>query len=253
MAITVLRKHWQDVIITPGVRPSAKFVFTDGIVTGFALNHKVFEGFFLWEALAANSSSDFVLFETIVTAAGLQDLLSIEREGKSKLPRAEGAKIIMEVLIGQSVQSGRFFHQIPQNTLQAIHPNNQIGRIRTQLDQIFGWDYVGHESPYNNPTDVSRLIITENIRVESGMRNPNAFPVRNTSRLIFNVIEFQPLDPRRPEDIDRIVDIVKGRKPSVQWSPGLAQSPLQTFLDDFNTEPVLMKDGKVTFNGQVIG
>lgn len=253
MAITVLRKHWQDIVINPGVRPNAKFVFTDGIVAGFAINHNIFEGFFLWDALAAESSSDFVLFQDIVTAGGQQDLLSIEREGKTKLPRSEGAKIIMEVLIGQSVASGRFYAQMPQNTLQAIHPNNLIGRIRTQLDQIFGWDYPGHESPYDNPTDASRVIVTENMTVEFGMRNPNLFPVRNTSRLIFNVIEFQPLDPRRPEDIDRLVSIVKGKVPSVQWTPGLAQAELKTFIDDFNTVPVVMQDGKVVFSGQVLG
>ncbi len=256
MTVVTLRPEWQDIIIDPGRRPNTKFIFTDGMVAGYAINRKVFEGEFLWPAVPANSSSDFILFETTVTAAGLQDLFSIEKEGKTKLPRSKGAKIIMEVLRGESVMTSRYFTQVPLNTMQAIHPNNNIGRARVQMDQIFGWDYPGFESPFENPTSVSRLLVTENLRMSMGMRNPQPFEVRNSTRIIFNVLEWMPLDPARPEDIPRLVKIIKGEIPSVEWSPGLAQDALSTFKDDFNvSSPVKVEDGKVVVvnTGQVIG
>lgn len=253
MAIVTLRQQWQDIIADAGRRPNTKFVFTDGIVAGFVLNNNVFEGFFEWPAVGPNASSDFILFETIVTAAGLQDLLSIEKEGQSKLPRRVGAKIIMETLRGESVPAARFFAQVPLNTIQAVHPNNNIGRARVQLDQIFGWDYLGFESEYINPTEASRLIISQNLRVEFGFRNPNPFPVTNISRIIFNILEWQPLDPQRAVDVDRLVGIVKGKIPSISWTPGVARSDLTTFTEDFNVPAVDLVDGQVVFEGRVLG
>ena len=253
MAVVTLEQSWQDIIVDAGQRPNIKLTFSNGVAAGIALNTKVFEGFFLWDAVAANATVNFFFAQLTATAAGLEDILRVEDARESLPGTRSGTQILLEVLRGESVPNGRFFKRTPSNVIQSIHPNNDIGGARPEMDETFGWDYPGFASPFENPTAASRLIIPENLRVELGMRNPNGFAVRNTSRIIFNTIEFLPLDPEKFEDRDRLVGIIKGRIPSVSWSPGLAQSDLKSWPEAFGVKQVKLKDGKVTFNNEVLG
>lgn len=235
MAEVTLKKAWQDIIVDAGVRPNVKMIFSNGIITGVALNTKVMEAIFLWPAVAANASSDFIFLQETIVAGGTQDLVSVN--DPNFIVRA-GTIIILEVLRGESVPGVRMFKQYPSNQMVGVHPNSNIGKARAQLDQVFGWDYTGSESPFTNPTEVSRVIVAEKLRAQFAYRNPNPFPVRNTTRLILNTIEFMPLDPSITANHARIVAMVKGRVPSVSWSPGLTDSSVQDFPQNFGIKPV---------------
>lgn len=240
-----LKPAWQDIIIDPGLRPNLMIRFSNGIVTGMAVNSKIFEAIFVWPAVAAGDKVDFFLAQLQTTAAGLSDIFRIK--GPSDIGVQPGNVVLMEVLRGESVPNGRFFKRIPLNEIQAIHPNSNVGRAKSEMDQIFGWDYPGYESPFTNPTAVSRLIIGEDVRVEVGMRNESTFAVTNTSRIIFNTFEFRPNDPEVAEDRERIAGIIKGRIPKLTWSPGLARADIADFPKSFGTKPVNIKKGQIVF------
>lgn len=251
MPEVTLKPTWQDIIIDPGLRPNLMVKFSNGIVTGQAVNSKLFEAIFEWPAVAAGDRVAFFLAQLTATAAGLTDIFRVQ--GPNDIGVQPGNRVLMEVLRGESSPLGRFFKRIPLNEIQSIHPNSNIGRIQSEMDQILGWDYTGFESSFTNPTAASRIIIAEDVRVEVGMRNESPFALTNTSRIIFNTFEFQPFNPEVAEDHDKIVGMIKGRIPKLTWSPGLARADIADFPKSFGTKPVNIKNRQITFDGQVIG
>ena len=83
--LTVL-KHWRDVNIDPGVRPNAKFTYSNGTVVGRAVNNRIIEAVHEWPAADALGVVALQLAEVAITATGLTDLFEVDTEETVNLP-----------------------------------------------------------------------------------------------------------------------------------------------------------------------
>jgi len=147
--------------------------------------------------------------------------------------------VLAEVFTGINDPLLRMQVTLPQPKPSGILQNS-IGA--PAIGAIYGWQFDGEQSPWENPTVMSRTVIPYKSIIAWALSNDALTGIQPVTRHYINYLNIVPLDPRKMDQQETIVGILKaggrGHIPATLFSSGLTPFQYPTFENVYKVPPV---------------
>lgn len=146
----------------------------------------------------------------------------------------------IQLFEGLNFPYARRFIRIPKGRGQYGLEDNISSVSRTG---VFGWEFEGHESPREYPTEKSMVIVPKKMEIEVAYANPTNIAPELTSRFIINLMKVLPLNPENSIHFEILKLVFAGKVPTIWYDPNINVVEQQDFKGTFGGINPIQWDG----------
>ena len=138
------------------------------------------------------------------------------KEGNNEIIYTRIGDQIIQTFIGLNHPKLRLFRRIPAGKPVGVHPELSAPTLTGNFGFVEGW-----QSPFDEPTGMTKMYIPYNIHVEFGFANPEQYQVTPNLAIYMRILKVKPLDPSVESDVQVIKDIVAKKIPCDKYCPSI--------------------------------
>lgn len=188
-------------------------------------------------------------FEATGTADSGQVELRIRDSADREILYHERKGEMWEVFQGYSQPYPKIFMKYNGERFGRLQKDLGDPNVQSTTGSVFGFQFKGADSLYGKETGFSRFLVPPYQYVQFDILNPSGKAFYLDTRYVINKMKVEPLNPKDPDDVKLMVEILRGRirKDVWLWGGGLEKYPWShaNIIDIVGVEPA-------TWNGKTL-